>query len=278
MAVPFAAADGLVRVYPADAPTGAGLVWAHGGGFAHGDLDMPEAHAVAETLAATGTTVISVDYRLVGPGCRYPAPSDDIVTAWSWAVSNAPTLGIEVGKLAIGGASAGANLVTGATLRLLHDGAPVRAALAVLAYPTLLAVQPAPGADLRAALDADPVADRFDRTVVREMYEGFVGGPVDEAPLYVVPGIALPEEVMGFPPTLMINGDVDELRVSGEVFAATLQRAGVSVDVSSEPGTTHGHLNRPAETAASASLTRIAAALAALPDFLPRTETTKDMS
>jgi acetyl esterase/lipase len=55
-------------------------VWAHGGGFAAGDLDMPEAHAVATALAARGIAVVSVDYRLVGPGCRYPAPSDDV---WS---------------------------------------------------------------------------------------------------------------------------------------------------------------------------------------------------
>ena len=61
---PFSAADGLVRVYPADAaaprPT-PGLVWAHGGGFVAGDLDMPEADWLARTFAARGVTVVSID-------------------------------------------------------------------------------------------------------------------------------------------------------------------------------------------------------------------------
>src|SRR3546814_14025230 len=41
MIAPYGAADGPVRVYPAAAPPGAGLGWAHAGGFAPGDLDMP---------------------------------------------------------------------------------------------------------------------------------------------------------------------------------------------------------------------------------------------
>ena len=136
--------------------------------------------------------------------------------------------------------------------------------LVVLAYPTLLAVQPEPDAALRIALDADPLADRFGPEVVRGMYENFLGGPVDDAPLYAVPGLATADDVAGFPPTLMINGDADELRVSGQVFAATLRAAGREIDAVTEAGTQHGHLNRPHEPAASVSLDRIARRLAAL--------------
>ena len=50
MSAPFAAADGLVRVYPAQgSATGDLVVWTHGGGFQWGDLDMPEADWVART-------------------------------------------------------------------------------------------------------------------------------------------------------------------------------------------------------------------------------------
>lgn len=42
MSAPYLAADGLVRVYPATDPNGTGLVWAHGGAFVHGTLDMNE--------------------------------------------------------------------------------------------------------------------------------------------------------------------------------------------------------------------------------------------
>jgi acetyl esterase len=284
---PYAAADGLVRVYPADAAASRpapGLVWAHGGGFAAGDLDMPEADWVARAFAARGVTVVSIDYRLAGDGCRYPAPSDDMLTAWDWTLAHADELGIDPDRLVVGGASAGANLVTGAVLRLLGHparsdsagGAPApdatpevapetrspSAALTLpagvfLSYPTLLAVQPAPDATLRAMLDANPAADRFGPGVVRGMYENYLGGPVDDAPLPAVPGLATPADLAGFPPVLMVNGEADELRVSGETFAATLAAASVPVEVVTEPGTEHGHLNRPDEPAASVTIERV---------------------
>ncbi|MBT2516812.1 alpha/beta hydrolase fold domain-containing protein [Streptomyces sp. ISL-90] len=285
---PYGAADGLVRVYPADAaekrPT-PGLVWAHGGGFAGGDLDMPEADWVARSLAERGVTVVSVDYRLAGDGCRYPVPSDDVLAAWRWTLEHAGTLGLDPDRLAIGGASAGANLAAGAVLRLLASGGRVAAeprieatlqrsggfdtaaslptqpptvpAGVFLAYPTLLAVQPAPDAALRALLDANPAADRFKPASVRAMYETYLGGPVESAPLPAVPGLATPDDVRGFPPTLMINGESDELRVSGEVFAATIAAADVPIELHTEPGTEHGHLNRPDLAAASDSLDRV---------------------
>jgi acetyl esterase/lipase len=246
-------------------PSGHGMVWAHGGGFAGGDLDMPEADGVARSLAAHGITVVSVDYRLAplspeSAGVRHPVASEEVGFAYTWAAS----AGLADGPWALGGASAGANLATSATLRLLHTGGGLPA-LVALAYPTLLAVQPEPDAELRAALDADPVADRFGPAVVHAMYANLLGGDPAGADVYAAPGLASADELAGFPPVLMVNSDVDELRVSGELFAATLRRAGVDVEVVREPGTQHGHLNRPEEPAASVSIGRFAARLRALP-------------
>ena len=281
MSEPYSAADGLVRVYPAREPNGSGLVWAHGGGFAFGDLDMPESDWVARSLAARGTTVVSVDYRLAPvpegwqpaeaarPGHHYPAASDDVLAAWSWTLENADRLRIDRDRLALGGTSAGGNLAAGATLRLIERRAERLPALVILAYPTLLAVQPAPDAALRALLDANPEADRFGPDVVRGMYENYLGGPVEHAPLGAVPGLARPVDLVQFPPTLMVNGEADELRVSGEAFAATLRAAGRAIEVVTEPGTEHGHLNRPHEPAASVSIDRLAARLSALAPASP---------
>lgn len=278
MSEPYSAADGLVRVYPARDPNGSGLVWAHGGAFAFGDIDMPESDWVARQLAARGTTVISVDYRLAPvpegwgpdaatparPGHHYPAASDDMLAAWAWTLENADRLRIDAGRIAVGGTSAGGNLAAGATLRLIERRAARLPALVILAYPTLLAVQPAPDAALRTLLDANPEADRFGPDVVRGMYENYLGGPVEHAPLGAVPGLARPVDLVQFPPTLMVNGEADELRVSGEAFAATLRAAGRAVEVVTEPGTEHGHLNRPHEPAATVSIDRFAARLASL--------------
>lgn len=246
-----------MRVYPATNPNGSGLVWAHGGGFAFGDLDMPEADFVARTLAAAGTTVVSVDYRLATGGIRFPVPLDDVIAAWEWTHARRGELGLD--RLAIGGASAGGNLAAAAALRLA--GTETAPDLVVLAYPTLLAIQPPPDARLRKALDDDPFADRFGPQVVREMYENYLGAAAETAPVEAAPGLATAADLADYPPTLIVNGDIDELRVSAEVFAATLAAAARDIESITEPGTGHGFLNRPDEAAASAVLERIAARL-----------------
>jgi len=259
-----------VRIYSPSAPTGPGLVWAHGGGFAGGDLDMPEADWVSHAFAERGIVVVSVEYRLApsaasAEGVHYPVPHDEIVQAFRWATES----GVADGPWAIGGASAGGNLAAGAALRLAHEGGPVPA-LAVLAYPTLQAVQDAPDAVLRTLLDADPVGDHFGPPAVLGMYENYLGGPVADADIYAVPGTATPAQLVGFPATIMINDETDELRVSGEAFARALADAGVDIDVSTEPGTTHGHLNRPDDHAAALSIDRFAARILSLEMTQPK--------
>ena len=108
-----------VRVYR---PPGAasrevpGLLWMHGGAFVAGDLDMPEAHVVSAELASRGAIVVSVDYRLATATVRYPVPLDDVHAAWGWFADVTDDLGTDPRQLAIGGASAGANLAAAATL------------------------------------------------------------------------------------------------------------------------------------------------------------------
>src|SRR4051794_37116439 len=94
-----------VRVY--SPPTGErstgprrGLVWAHGGGFAGGDLDMPENDWVARQLARRGIVVVTVDYRLSplpdgestgAPEARrfpYPVASEEVTAAFGWATTS----------------------------------------------------------------------------------------------------------------------------------------------------------------------------------------------
>ncbi len=261
-----------VRVYTPTSPAGPGLVWVHGGGFAGGEIEMPEADWVAQSLADRGIVVVSVDYALAPfprswaaasgaperDGVHYPVASDEVEAAFRWAVES----DLARGPWSIGGASAGGNLAVGAALRLSHGAGPVPA-LAVLAYPTLHAVQGPPDAALRAALDADPEADTFGSEPVRVMYENYLGGPVSTADIYAAPGTASASQLSHFPATIMINGEVDELRVSGEAFGASLRDAGIDLDISTEPGTRHGHLNQPELAAATASIDRFAARILA---------------
>lgn len=256
-----------VRIYQPTDPAGPGLLWAHGGGFVGGDLDMPEADWVAHQFAIRGITVVSLDYRRApmpqmwarmmgmespaGGLHRYPVASEETEFAFLWAVESGPA----VGPWVLGGASAGGNLAAGCTLRMMNAGGALPA-LSVLAYPTLHAVQPEMDAETRRALET---TDQSWHPTVLDMYENYLGGPVDAADIFAIPGLATSTELFGFPPTMMITSEVDELRISGEAFAASLLEAGTDVELFMEPGSGHGHLNQPDEPTATASIDRFAA-------------------
>ncbi|MGR7027663.1 alpha/beta hydrolase [Geodermatophilus sp. URMC 62] len=162
-AAPGPHGDVPVRVYE---PDGGGtgrpcLVWLHGGAFRLGDLDVPEADWTARQVCErAGAVVVSVDHRLAVGGVTYPVPHDDVVAAVRWVRDSAADLGIDPARIAVGGASAGGNLATGAVLRLRDDDGWVPAAL-VPACTTLHAVVPAPSAALAALMTEVPRLLRF---------------------------------------------------------------------------------------------------------------------
>ncbi|MFV0634091.1 alpha/beta hydrolase fold domain-containing protein [Demequina sp.] len=277
----------LYRPSTADAPAGSGvivnprgIVWAHGGGFVHGDLDMPEGDHVARTLAEAGHTVLSVDYRLVEFGGdwstaptfeaarRFPAAHDDLGTAFAWLHTQAETLGVDPATLVIGGASAGACLAASAALHLCRDAASAsalpsptpRPAGLMLAYPTVHAALPEHDATVASAVADLPDDRRFFPHAVAGMNLHYVGDPALLDDPYALPG---GHDLAAMPPTVIVNSERDDLRTSGEHLARELEAAGVAVECSYELGATHGHLNQPHEPFAARTLTTYLTWLAA---------------
>jgi acetyl esterase/lipase len=255
VAVTEHAADGPhgavpVRVYEPEASgrSGTGIVWLHGGGFAGGDLDMGEADGVARELASrAGIVVVSVDYRLVQPGIHFPVPHDDVLAAWRWADSRVDRLGVEPGRLALGGASAGANLAAGVALRLRDEGRALPSAL-VLAYPALAAEITADDG-MPADMASVPMVLRFPPPVYAAVLGNYLGGAA--ATPYSAPALG---DLTGLAPITILTSEYDDLRPSAEAFAAAARHAGVPVTVRCEAGMPHGHLNIPGLHAAEPSL------------------------
>lgn len=233
--IPGGDAEIPVRVYRRS-PARACLVWMHGGAFKWGDLDMREAHAVAAEIACRmDVVVISVDYRLV-PTFRYPAPLDDGVAAIRWAEKH---FQVHDGRIAVGGASAGANLAIATCLRLRDEGGPTPRSVC-LAYPTVHRESPVPSEEAARSATQLPPLTRFGPAQVEEIYRDYLGAAYDDPPAYGVPAIA---DLGGLPPFAIANAEYDDLRPSGETFAEQLRAAGVTVTSWTEPGTAHGFLN-----------------------------------
>ena len=260
--------DLAVRVYTPSVTPVAGLVWAHGGGFMHGDLDMHEADGVARHLASAGVIVVSVDYRLVTPfdddavdgapvrgdGVRFPIPSEEVAFAVAWA--RGAELGVPSDRWSLGGASAGGNLAAGAALRLRDAGAAVRST--VLAYPVSHHALPPHSAELTAKVAAVP-GGSFPPPLVLAMNDNYLGHREGPTSPYAFPGGSGPEALRGLAPTFVVTSDSDGLRSMGEAYASELAAAGVDVVLVREDGTTHGHLNDPEHPGCARSLARMTA-------------------
>ncbi|HEV2755574.1 MAG TPA: alpha/beta hydrolase [Actinomycetota bacterium] len=123
--VPYAQHDGemlSLDVYRMEDPRPApGLVLVHGGSWRRRSKEVWS--TLASLYAREGYVVFAIDYRLAPPGgdTRFPDPARDVETAVDWVRRNAETYGVDAGRVAVAGSSAGGQLAlmaaTSETLR-----------------------------------------------------------------------------------------------------------------------------------------------------------------
>ena len=259
-----------IRIYTPTTPRPEplGVVWCHGGAYIYGDLDMAESDWVATSLAEAGISVIAVDYRLApvpqwaldlggepGAGISYyPVAINEIEAVLAWA--NTELHSQSPAGWALGGASAGGTLTAGLTLRLRDQDFTMPSRL-LLAYPLLHPQLPQFSSELAAKLAATTPAPGIPLTPegVQGLTLNYVNGdPKQLGDPYAFPG---GHDLSGFPPTFILNSDVDTIRASGDAFAAELASAGVDTLAVREHRTEHGHLNEPTTVGAQRSIQRM---------------------
>jgi len=216
-----------VRVY---VPYGKGphpaLVMLHGGGFWVGGnrAGLDGADGGCRMLCAElGAVVVNVDYRQA-PEHRFPTAHEDSWAATAWT---AKLPEVDTDRIAISGASAGANLTAGVALLARTRGPALR--LQQLLVPTLDATQTSPSIAENAR-----GTDLTDEDVARcwEFYLGPEGNPEDPlaSPL-------LEPDLTGLPPAHIVVGEHDPLRDDGLRYAQRLREAGVAVQCDRYPMT-----------------------------------------
>lgn len=227
------------------------LVYYHGGGFVIGDLDTHD--SVCRFLAEFGgCRVLSIEYRLA-PEHPFPAPVEDAVAAFAWAVEHAAELNADPGRIAVGGDSAGGNLATGVCLQAQDRDGP-RPAMQLLLYPV-----------------TDLVGDQASRETFAE---GFLLTRNDMAWFenhYLPDGcdekdprasMMRASDVSGLPPAYVATAGFDPLRDEAEVYAARMREAGVQVALQRHAGLIHGFANLTAICpSARAAMHEVAGAL-----------------
>ena len=222
--VPGPEADIPLRIFM---PEGEGLrpaiLYFHGGGFTTGSIDLVE--PVCRALAnRSGCAVVAVGYRLA-PEDPYPAAVTDAYLA---------TTGIDNGRLAVMGDSAGATLATVTCMAARDKQAEFEIALQVLIYP----------ATIMGEADFDSRQENGEGYLLTTgMMNWFIGhyltGCEDRAgEPYCSP--LMMGDLSELPPAIIVVPEYDLLRDEGIEYAKRLKEDGVFVDLRREQGMIHG--------------------------------------
>jgi epsilon-lactone hydrolase len=201
------------------------LVYFHGGGYV---VCTPADYRGLTGLlaAAFGARVIVVDYRLA-PEHPYPAALDDARAVWR-AMSTELELTPE--RVAVAGDSAGGGLTLALALGLRDAGAPLPAALGLIA-PWLDLVP-----DIAGTRPPDPGDVLLNRALLNRFARAYLAGGTPPDTLAVSP---LHAELAGLPPTIVHTSEHDLLRPDGEAFVARAKRARLPVEHEALPELWH---------------------------------------
>lgn len=265
-------ADGLaLRLYRPRAGHRGTLVFAHGGGWVAGNLDNNDALCRA-LAAATGTQVLSVDYRLA-PEHPFPAGLDDLDRALRFAAEGADGL-VDPGLLGVAGHSAGGNLAAALALRSRGGRAPgIRCQ--VLLCPVLDAPDP-DRPSYRAHTENLPLTSRGMQWYWGLYVQDAAAPTPRPGPAAAVPGVVaattapeVPVEaaplraaaLTGSAPAVIVAAGVDPLSDEAEEYAVELSASGVPVEFLRREGVPHLFLVFPSTPARDEVLAAIAPAV-----------------
>jgi acetyl esterase len=220
----------MVRFYrPAGLPSpSACVVYLHGGAFIKGSLDSgdPIAWGIADQAHAI---VLGVEYGLA-PDHPFPAGVEDCYAVLKHLATYGPALGIDPGRLAVWGDSAGGNMAAATCLMARDRGGPALAAQ-VLIYPCLTDDLTA-DSYIRYA-EAPVRTDSIDRAW--DLYLG-AGRPTRN-------GYAAPlksENVSRLPPAHIHYAEFDCLADDSRQYAHRLKQAGNDVTLRCAERMIHG--------------------------------------
>ena len=205
-----------------------GFLFFHGGGMVAGSIDTHDT-LCASLAGATGCRLVSVGYRLA-PEHKFPAAVDDAIAAAKWVSRHAATLGIDAGKLVVGGDSAGATLAAAVCQDAARNDGPA-ILLQCLICPVLDFGGTSPS--------RDAFAENYllDRTLLEADLADYLPDGADPADPRISPLRAA--DLAGLPAAIIHTAEFDPMRDEGNAYAERLAAAGVAVEHHCHDGMIH---------------------------------------
>ncbi|MFE6166666.1 alpha/beta hydrolase [Viridibacillus arvi] len=232
--IPGAAGEMLVKIYePVEKNLDKlpAMLWIHGGGYVMGHPDMDD--VLCERFVQTAKcVVVSVDYRLA-PEHQYPAAIEDCYAGLVWMTNEADSLGIDVNRVAIAGASGGGGLTAALAIMARDKGGP-SIIFQMPLYPMLDNRNITPSS--YEITEDHATWNRANNSTAWSMYLGKENDSNELSP-YAVPSRA--DNLAGLPPTYTCVGQLDLFRDETIEYVTRLALAGVDVEFHLYPGCFH---------------------------------------
>jgi acetyl esterase/lipase len=211
------------------AAPGPAALYLHGGGMILGSVALYDG-PVARYVSASGVPMLSVDYRLA-PEHPHPVPVNDAYAGLVWLSEHATELGVDPGRIAVMGDSAGGGIGAAVALMARDRSGPALAGQ-ILVYPMLDDRTTVPDPEL-----APFVTWNYDDNLTgwTALLGDQIGGP-DVSP-YAAPARAA--DLARLPPTYLEVGQLDLFRDEDLAYARRLGDAGVDVEFHLHPGVPH---------------------------------------
>lgn len=209
---------------------GQGLVFFHGGGFLVGDIAGYD-NAVRRLAAAARIRVLSIGYRLA-PEHPFPAAHDDAQAALLWTFANAQKIGMDPGRISVGGDSAGGMLSAWLAQWAATIGIVLHSQL--LLFPLLQLVETA------SKQRKSPEGHILGKPALLAIRRHFVGdADLHDHRLAPIFGQITPK----LAPALVVTCGLDPLRAEGKAYGDMLAAHGVRVEALHFSRMPHGYLN-----------------------------------
>lgn len=218
---------------PVDAGGVPVLVYYYGGAFTLAGIDWLGWDALFRRRAEeAGVIVVAGDYAHA-PEVQFPSQPEQCWTVFEWAATHAHELGGDPGRLAVGGASSGANLAAAVTLMNRDRNR----------RPLRLQILEAPALDLTMGhIDVGAVSVKVPDAILRRLGVRLVRQYLGRSRRrrrhpYASPLLA--PSLAGLPPAAIYTSELDPLRGDGEAYARALGAAGVPATAVRYIGQTH---------------------------------------
>lgn len=217
--------EGLVAPAPA-------ILHIHGGAYVLGAPEMNVADLMV-TANMLGAIVLTVDYRLA-PEAPFPSGIEDCYSALGWLHDNASSLGIDSGRIAVMGESAGGGLAASLALMARDRGE----------YPLAFQLLDAPMMDDRTCVRPhNPATGEFIFTPTNNHFgwKALIGGEPGRDDVSPYAAAARAQDLAGLAPAYLVIGTLDLFLDETVDYAMRLNRAGVPVELQVYPGCPHGY-------------------------------------